>query len=685
MPEEALLIDTLRQTNRCRNEVKKTADLFAGFCREDYESLITKLIDGGEDRALGILLNICALKRIKLDPHVLADTLKVVKELPDFAYPYQDQDRDAIAPLLDVAEAEDISIERQAFAGRLAAELTVKYNEERNAVKKLLMKQHNRFRSHDLSNMLIDESLYLLSEGEDDHSLHWLTQLDVLEELPEEKPPVVVGGLYTIRRPVPKIGRNAPCPCGSGKKYKKCCYEKDQEVLRDASPYEGVTMTQARSSPGLVDGIDIIEEMRAYQLKKLKPPELNDDQLLAAYRRADIFGLREFALAMLLELKSRPGKEEFAVGHMEDLLYSSLNADDLEVAKKIEKHIPPDKLHDNEGTRFHLDLLENREWFAGLEERCRQALKNDKEELVWSSPLVDLSYNFENLFPALSIIFSRAAIVDMPESFFDNEMLLEVIRNGRTDLDLDPWADPIEDYLDWATEKIDTDFELEEKQKVIEELKQKVSEIHRREAGKERELREKELQLSDLIKKTEKEGESRPVPVGRSDDTHLEGVVDQSDTVLQLRQRIDRLKMEVRTQQHERRKLRNQLQDTQKKAHAKRIVTPSESSVIEHSPDFEKTPKKIPIPEYTDVFRGSCESMPPVIVAKALRAAAGFAAQDQDIRRQSRRLERIPDVYRIRIGSQHRLLIRWESGPRLEILDLINRQSLETWIKRRLG
>jgi len=24
-----------------------------------------------------------------------------------------------------------------------------------------------------------------------------------------------------------KIGRNQPCPCGSGKKYKKCCYEKN--------------------------------------------------------------------------------------------------------------------------------------------------------------------------------------------------------------------------------------------------------------------------------------------------------------------------------------------------------------------------------------------------------------------------------------------------------------------------
>ncbi len=26
----------------------------------------------------------------------------------------------------------------------------------------------------------------------------------------------------------PKIGRNAPCPCGSGKKYKKCCLNKDE-------------------------------------------------------------------------------------------------------------------------------------------------------------------------------------------------------------------------------------------------------------------------------------------------------------------------------------------------------------------------------------------------------------------------------------------------------------------------
>lgn len=42
----------------------------------------------------------------------------------------------------------------------------------------------------------------------------WETDLD--DEGPQH--PVT-----TIRNTVPKVGRNEPCPCGSGKKYKKCC------------------------------------------------------------------------------------------------------------------------------------------------------------------------------------------------------------------------------------------------------------------------------------------------------------------------------------------------------------------------------------------------------------------------------------------------------------------------------
>ncbi len=35
--------------------------------------------------------------------------------------------------------------------------------------------------------------------------------------------PVGKGKPTTVRRAQPKVGRNEPCPCGSGKKYKSCC------------------------------------------------------------------------------------------------------------------------------------------------------------------------------------------------------------------------------------------------------------------------------------------------------------------------------------------------------------------------------------------------------------------------------------------------------------------------------
>ena len=39
----------------------------------------------------------------------------------------------------------------------------------------------------------------------------------------EQEREVETGSISTSRRSKPKIGRNTPCPCGSGKKYKNCC------------------------------------------------------------------------------------------------------------------------------------------------------------------------------------------------------------------------------------------------------------------------------------------------------------------------------------------------------------------------------------------------------------------------------------------------------------------------------
>ena len=67
--------------------------------------------------------------------------------------------------------------------------------------------------------------------------------------------------------PADKVGRNDPCPCGSGKKYKRCCEAKDRE--REASPYAGMTMEEALKEPGRHGDPRIIEKIPEEQLAGL--------------------------------------------------------------------------------------------------------------------------------------------------------------------------------------------------------------------------------------------------------------------------------------------------------------------------------------------------------------------------------------------------------------------------------
>jgi len=50
------------------------------------------------------------------------------------------------------------------------------------------------------------------------------TQKNQVQSLSDNRPGNV-SKQQTVRKGT-KVGRNDPCPCGSGKKYKKCCYPK---------------------------------------------------------------------------------------------------------------------------------------------------------------------------------------------------------------------------------------------------------------------------------------------------------------------------------------------------------------------------------------------------------------------------------------------------------------------------
>ncbi len=678
------LVELLRKTDRSASSISEVAKDLTQIPRQDLTGLMQKLIDDGEDKTLGIMLNAVAWERMRFDPQVLCQSLKVVDNMDDFIYPFRDQDEKSIEPLLELATAKDISSQRNVLAAVLAAELSVRSGTRNREVKKVLTKMQHGLLPQEAM-VYIQAALSMLQDIELQSKLFSiLLEKDIHEEFPKSRAPSYIGRSHTVRRPVAKISRNAPCHCGSGKKYKKCCLEKDEDLLHDASPYAGLTMSQVMSSPDLVEDTSVIDNMRAYQLKKLNPQKLNPKQLFAAYRQAVSFGMLETGYNMLLELKGRPGQEEFAVEHMHDLEHGALDDGNLELSKLILSHLPEDE-PDYACREFHMFLLENKDLFMSMEKHCQSVLCN-QDDFINYNP-VDFAFCFEKLFPALSIIFVRSALLDERVSPLDYKFLMDVVRSARTDLDLDPMDDPVETYLEWSMEKIEQDVDLEAKDKEIRDLKQKISEGRRVALRQDRELRDKERELEDLSERLEKE--NRLKETGSAEQSQSQARTGEQADVSHLRRRIERLKMEIKEQQNERSRLRRQLQSKQEEKSNTEAQTGRDREKLEdveqeqvQEDDF--AVKKVVIPVYTEQFRKSCENLPAGIAAKALRAAAGFASHHKDTLRQSKRLERLSSVYRVRIGLYHRLMIRYEKDE-LQVLDLIHRQDLEKWIRQYSG
>lgn len=70
---------------------------------------------------------------------------------------------------------------------------------------------------------LINQTLNVPQMSEDEQKLIAETGTSIVEEI-----------LKNRRKPVIKVetpNRNDLCPCGSGKKYKKCCIDIDQSII----------------------------------------------------------------------------------------------------------------------------------------------------------------------------------------------------------------------------------------------------------------------------------------------------------------------------------------------------------------------------------------------------------------------------------------------------------------------
>jgi tetratricopeptide (TPR) repeat protein len=92
-----------------------------------------------------------------------------------------------------------------------------------------------------------------------------------------------------------KVGRNAPCPCGSGKKYKKCCLPLHQESTAQQPSAGPFTLAPEFTDLDRLSNsvVDLIEEGRldkaeavCHELLSRYPDQIDGTERLAAVYEA---------------------------------------------------------------------------------------------------------------------------------------------------------------------------------------------------------------------------------------------------------------------------------------------------------------------------------------------------------------------------------------------------------------
>ncbi len=91
--EESELIEKLNEADRCRPDVESLSRIFVDMPVSGYESILKGLMEEANDKAIGLLLLVSAVNKIKLDPTLLAQSLRMVDIIIDFCFPYRYQDK----------------------------------------------------------------------------------------------------------------------------------------------------------------------------------------------------------------------------------------------------------------------------------------------------------------------------------------------------------------------------------------------------------------------------------------------------------------------------------------------------------------------------------------------------------------------------------------------------------------
>ncbi len=497
--------------------------------------------------------------------------------------------------------------------------------------------------------------------------------MPVMELIGEKAERYVAMGNAPMRRSVPRIGRNDPCHCGSGKKYKHCCFEADRVRLRQSSDIEGVTRQERQESPEEYLTEDRLKTMMITDVLALDPDRIPCDVLDTYFERLCYW--KEFDRAA--EAVEKMGFWLVGPETWENLafrlaFYGRSNAFQrvLEVRRKAGV---ADTTLD---MTYQLALIQDdpvKSWDWLDDEALSVIRSGDPDDLRQLAFALLLTKH-----QPVGILLARGVIplVSSPDA---SSSLIDWVLEARRQLTLDP-DDPINDIADMVStakhEASEIDAALRETRELLE---LKAREARQAKESRDQALREVNRREEEMARKHEAEAAT--------------ATPEEVAALKELRRKAEKYEQEIRERNTERSSLRRQLRKKELELDAMRSreetkpgqteadsqEAPEDELLLPDEAESTKIHQPLRVIDFPNNFEQRLKAVPQSVARGALNILARMAGGEDGAFSGAVRLRACPSVRRHRITG-YRLLFRL-LPDRIQVLDLIPRGELERKIK----
>ena len=500
---------------------------------------------------------------------------------------------------------------------------------------------------------------------------------NVCDLIPAEPSKVLVRG-FTMRRAVARVGRNDPCPCGSGRKYKQCCLASDAERLQFSTDVAGKTVEEVQAEPEPHLTLAKVLKADPHELVRWDPRKLKPELREEYFKSLGAFHFLDRATEAFELL----GWSDDLKQAWDFIGYCATRAERRDILQRLIKVNPQaPTLAADQPLAAALLLAEDdpAKIIQLLDERAMRVLRGETTD-DW----VGFAYALLlSKFRSVGIFVARSFIPGLPQQ--QAAQLFGYLLEARDKLNLPP-DDPFGEILDERFRAQDPGDGKEA---------EALREVQKRLDAKAREVGQLKAALDQVHHEVARRESVRPpaAPAVPTAPAALPAVPAADEPALpEMRRKFEGLKTALKERHNERNELRRELHQAhsdlevlrQKSAATERGDAAKTESADEENelllPPEPPTNQPVRIIEFPKAFQESLASLPRAVARGALTMLGRLAAGEPAAFVGVVRLKACQGILRQRIGSDFRLLFRL-LPDRVVVVDLIPRQDLVRRIK----